>query len=406
LGLDAVRAALSHFGDPQRRFRVAHIAGTNGKGSTAAFVASGLRAAGRRVGLYTSPHLHRFAERVQCDGEPVSEALLGASLARVLDAVERGAIPKLTLFEVTTVAAWLCFEQIGVDDVVLEVGLGGRLDATNVCDPAVCAITSIGFDHMALLGDTLAAIAREKAGILKRGVPYVLGPSLLAGEASEAILSVAASVGAQRLALPRTRLLSFDDHARAIVSFDDALRVRVGLAGEHQVDNAAVAVAVLRALSASEQAIAEGIEAARWPGRCERIDDVLVDCAHNAEGAQVLSRALEVMLARSSVPPERRAVLFGASADKRWREAMDALSGFVRDPARWFLCAASLPRATAPALLATHRGGVLCASVREGLARARTAANGGLVLVYGSIFVAAEARAALLGLPEDEPLGL
>lgn len=411
LGLEPVREALAHFGDPQTRFRVAHIAGTNGKGSTAAMVAEALSRSGRRVGLYTSPHLHRFAERVRCDGREADEALLNHALERVLDAADAGAFPKLTLFEATTVAAWLVFEAARMQDVVLEVGLGGRLDATNVCSPAVCAISSIGLDHMALLGDTHAKIAAEKAGILKTGVPFVLGPTLAEGEARAAIDEVASRVGAVLAPTPMLSVEVFDAQARAYVrSIDGGWRANLGLAGAHQIENARTAVGVLRALSVPEAKIAEGLTHVRWPARLETLDTsptVIVDAAHNPDGTRVLLDALSLVLARRAVEPAARAVVFGASSDKRWRESVDALASFCADPTRWFFCAANLSRATDPAVLAAHRGGVACASVDEALESAsRAVGPDGLVIVCGSIFVAGAARARLLGEREDPALGL
>ncbi len=402
LGLDPVRAALAHFGDPQRHFRIAHVAGTNGKGSTSAMIARALIASGRRVGLYTSPHLHRFAERIQVGGAPVNEDVLGAALATVLSARERGAIPQLTLFEATTVAAWLCFERAGVDDVVLEVGLGGRLDATNVCAPSVCAITSIGLDHTALLGDTHAKIASEKAGILKRGVPYVLGPSLAAGEARAAIDQVAERAGAALRPTPSLIAESIDEEGRATVLLNTGVHVRLGLAGLHQVDNARTALGALRVLGVRDEHSERGLSEARWPARCERIGPVLIDSAHNPEGV----RALLAVLLADEVAPSQRALVFGASSDKDWPAALDALRAYC-PPSQWFFCAANLARATDPHALAAHAGGVACGSVRDALDRARSSVGAdGRVVVCGSIFVAAAARAALLGVPEDPPLGL
>lgn len=402
LGRESVRAALAHFGEPHRRFRVAHIAGTNGKGSTAAMVARALIESGRRVGLYTSPHLHRFAERAQIQGEPAQDALIADALERVLAAREAAVIPQITLFEAATVAAWLVFAQADVQDVVLEVGLGGRLDATNVCAPTVCAISSIGLDHTALLGDTIPQIAREKAGILKTGVPFVLGPSLARGDARDAILEVARAVGAVRRETPSLSVLSVDERARALVMTDSMATARLGLAGLHQVDNARTALGVLRALEVPESASLAGLERVRWPARCERIENVLIDAAHNPAGIDVLRAVLE----RDRTPRAQRALVFGASSDKDWRAGLDALDAVCARDRRYF-CAANLGRAEAPSTLASHGGGVPCDSVADALARARAEVGPeGLVIVCGSIFVAAAARAALLGEREDPPLGL
>jgi dihydrofolate synthase/folylpolyglutamate synthase len=410
LGLDPVRAALAHFDHPQRGPRVVHIAGTNGKGSTSAFVARALRASGRRVGWYTSPHLHRFVERIRVDDEPVSEEALAGHLRAVLHARADGSIPQLTLFEVATVAAWLAFREAEVDDVVLEVGLGGRLDATNVCDPAACAIVSIGLDHTALLGDTHAKIAYEKAGILKHGVPIVLGPSLgpdASGDdrrARDAILEVARREGAPVLEAPSCERVSVDPHGRSALRFSgpETLSATLALAGDHQADNARVAVGLLRALRVAPSAIAEGLATARWPARCERVANTCIDAAHNPPGIL----ALRAVLAHDPAPLARRALVFGSSSDKDWRSALDALVGWC-PPSAWFLCAANLSRAVDPSILATHRGGAPCASVSDAVARARALAGpDGTAVVCGSIFVAAAARAHLLGEREDPPLGL
>lgn len=402
LGLDTVRAALAHFGDPQRRFRVAHIAGTNGKGSTSAMVAHALRVSGRRVGLYTSPHLHRFAERIQCDGAPVDEELLGDALTEVLSARDAGVIPSLTLFEATTVAAWLCFARAGVEDVVLEVGLGGRLDATNVCVPTVCAITSIGLDHTALLGDTLEKIASEKAGILKTGVPYVLGPSLRHTTSELAIEECASLVGAVRIVTPALRVVSVDRAGRARVANEHGDECALGLAGKHQVDNARTALGVLGALGVSEAHSLAGLRDVRWPARLERIGNCLVDCAHNPDGIATLTS----VLASEGAPSSERALVFGASSDKDWRGALDALKDFCPS-SQWHLCAAKLSRATDPSELSAYAGGQAHESVARAVDAARASVGpDGIVLVCGSIFVAAAARAHLLGEREDPPLGL
>lgn len=402
LGLEPVRAALAYFGNPQARFRIAHVAGTNGKGSTCAMIAHALRASGRRVGLYTSPHLHRFAERIQCDGAAVDEELLGEVLTEVLSARARGVIPPLTFFETATVAAWLCFARVGVEDVVLEVGLGGRLDATNVCAPAVCAITSIGLDHKALLGDTVEKIAREKAGILKTGVPYVVAPSLFGTTAGAVIDEVGSHVGAPRMDAARLRVMDLDSMGRARVRTEQGNECVLGLVGRHQVDNAQTALGVLRVLGVSEECALVGLRDVTWPARCERMANVLIDSAHNPEGTATLL----AVLAHDRTELRARALVFGASSDKDWRASLDALRSFC-PPDQWHLCAANLPRATSPSVLAAHAGGHVHPSVASAVDGARSrVGEHGLVVVCGSIFVAAAARAYLLGEREDPPLGL
>src|SRR5215472_1154630 len=224
LGLEPMRAACNALGHPERTFAAVHVAGTNGKGSVCAMVESILRAAGKRTGMYTSPHLHRFAERIRIDGEPLDDA----ALARVLSDVLKRA-PELSFFEVATAAAFVAFREAEVDVAVLEVGIGGRLDATNVIPPPLAtAITRIALDHTDRLGPTLAHIAREKAGIAKAGVPLVVG-SLDEGPLA-VVEDAARAVGAPVVFAERD--------ARAGEAVDN---VRVGLAGGHQRENARVA---------------------------------------------------------------------------------------------------------------------------------------------------------------------
>jgi dihydrofolate synthase/folylpolyglutamate synthase len=402
LGLEPMRAALAARGSPHARLPAVHVAGTNGKGSVAAMVDAALRAEGRRVGLYTSPHLHRFAERIRIDGTPCDQALLGEVAWEVLDAMAAGALPPLTFFEATTLMAWEAFARAGVETVVLEVGLGGRLDATNVCVPVATAITRIARDHEALLGSSLAEIAREKAGILKPDVPCVLGPDLARGEAREAIAAVAGEVGAPLHQAPMARVVATDATGTAL-SIETArgpLAVTLPLGGEHQAGNAAVAVGLLEVLGVAPEAIAGGLASVSWPARMERVGGLLFDVAHNPDGVAALVAALD----RLPEPPSRRALVFGASHDKDWRGMLDLLAPRV-PVAHRFYCAASLRRAEDPFALAAHAGGEACASVGEALSRARTAVGGeGLVVVCGSIYAVAEARALALGLPCDPPV--
>ncbi len=309
LGLDGIRTLLAGIGRPERAFPSIHIAGTNGKGSVAAMVERGLRAAGHRTGLYTSPHLDRLEERVAIDGAPVDAAQFDEAAARVLDAVDRaladGRLSSTpTFFEVTTATAFDVFRTARVDAAVVEVGLGGRFDATNVITPAACAITSIALDHEHHLGATLAAIAREKGGIAKPGVPMVLGD--LPAEAGTTIEQMAAAVGAPvvaRAAVARDGLRM--DGGTATVRFVTPVAeyppIRLAMPGRHQVANAAVAVRLLeiasaRGLAVDGDAIATGLREARWPARLEWLrvgaGELLVDAAHNPAGAAALASYL------------------------------------------------------------------------------------------------------------------
>jgi dihydrofolate synthase / folylpolyglutamate synthase len=311
LGLDNIRAILAALGNPERAWPSIHIAGTNGKGSVAAMVERALRAAGLRTGRYTSPHLDRVEERVAIDGAAVDRAMFEGVTAHVLDAVD-GALANGTLsvmptfFEVSTAVAFEIFRRRHVDVAIVEVGLGGRFDATNVLTPEITAITSIAFDHQRHLGHTLSDIAFEKAGIAKPGVPLVMGR--LAPEAAARVEKVAADVGAPVV----------DAHAAKTDRVYPPLTL--SLVGRHQVENAAVAVAILEQWSAtvshvSTEAIVTGLTECEWPARLEwlrlpRGGEVLIDAAHNPAGAQALASYLD------DTRCPKLPIVFAAMADK------------------------------------------------------------------------------------------
>ncbi len=293
LGLDNIRAILAALDHPERAWRSVHVAGTNGKGSVVAMVERGLRAAELKTGRYTSPHLNVVEERVAIDGEPVDRQTFAAATAVVFDAVDQATsagtltvVP--TFFEVSTAVAFEIFRQCRVDVAVVEVGLGGRYDATNVLSPEVTAITSIAFDHERHLGSTLSQIAFEKAGIAKPDTPLVIGR--LPGEAARRIATVAAAVGAPLI----------DAHATTTDRRYPPLKL--ALPGRHQIENAAVAVAVLEAWSARvsfvpTEAVAVGLTDCQWPARLEWLrvagGELLVDAAHNPAGATALATYLK-----------------------------------------------------------------------------------------------------------------
>ena len=332
LGLERVQAVLAQLGHPERRYPALHVAGTNGKGSTCAFAAAALRAAGHRVALYTSPHLVRVNERIQVDGEEISDAVLGT---RILEVLERApaAAEQLTYFEFGTVVALWHFASEAVDVAVLETGLGGRLDATNTARPLVTALTPISMDHQALLGDTLAAIAGEKAGILKPGVPAVCARQ--APEALAVIEARAAAVGAPLLLEGRDFAMEGQGAGLHYRSASGHLeRLVLSLRGPHQRQNAAVALAALeqlsqRGLGVSARAAREGLLQARWPGRLEEIGGlgglapqatVLLDGAHNPAGVEALLAALD-----AEYPGRRVHAVFGVVADKALEPMAHAL---------------------------------------------------------------------------------
>jgi dihydrofolate synthase/folylpolyglutamate synthase len=384
LGLDRTRTVLEQLGHPERRSVTVQIAGTNGKGSTAALVDAILRAEGIRTGLYTSPHLCRFTERIRVDGVEVD----GDRLATLAQAVRATGVP-LTYFEIATVLAFLIFAQSAVEVAILETGLGGRLDATTACAPVGTAITSIAFDHVELLGPTLAGIAHEKAGIAKPGVPLFLAPVPV--EADTEIARVAKLVGAP--------LMRFGaDFAPSPAA--------PGLSGLHQRTNAAVAVALARTAAEAAgrpltaRSIEQGLRSVVWPGRLEWLDErTLVDCAHNVEGAAALAAAL------AGMPKQPRVLVFAAVGGKAAGAMLEALAPHVD---AIFVTRSSNERSVAPQVLAglvppavAPRVTAL-ATLGEALAAARHRAGPqGVVVAAGSTFLVGDLRADLLGEPRD-----
>jgi dihydrofolate synthase / folylpolyglutamate synthase len=400
LGLDPLRAACARAGNPQNRVPYVHIAGTNGKGSVAALLESTARAAGRRTGLFTSPHLCRFAERIQIGGTVIADDALADVLERALDFG-----PDLTFFEVTTLAAFIAFAEANCDYGVLEVGLGGRLDATNVVDsPSACAITSIDFDHTQHLGPTLELIAREKAGILKPGVAFVCGD--LAAEPKRAIDAVAAAVGA----VEQPRLREDDAHA---------CNYARQMPGLHGTSNAAVAASLAR-LSGVAAGIQPGFASATWPGRMELIEAkdglYLLDGAHNAQGtlrlashlqrsrAEAASAVLDAAAPLATALRKPATLVFGVFADKDWRTMIDILAPHFT--AYIYTCPEGRD-AAAPLEIATRFAGTIAPHAAAALQAARTAAGPhGLVAVVGSLHLVGACRALLLDLPRDPPVAM
>ncbi|HEY7725592.1 MAG TPA: folylpolyglutamate synthase/dihydrofolate synthase family protein [Anaeromyxobacteraceae bacterium] len=385
LGLERVERALEALGRPERGLRILHVAGTNGKGSTCAMAAEALRAAGQRVGLYTSPHLVRFNERIALDGEAIADAALERLVAEVRRACpwhdRGGGEDRLTYFEFATCLALLHFARQGASAVVLEVGLGGRFDATNAVRPLACAVSRIGLDHVDVLGDTLDAIAREKAGILKAGVPAVTAFAQ-PPEAMAALRREAERRGAPLEVAP--------------ASWDGAVALR----GPHQRGNAALAAAALRLLDRAglpvpEAAVARGIAEARWPGRLEEIGEVVLDGAHNPDGAAALAEALSVLY-----PGRPVELVFGVLADKDHAGMLRVLAPRARG---LHLVPPRSPRARPPAAyrdLAAALGPRVDEhpGAAEALACARRAAAGGAaVVVAGSLYLVGEARELLGG---------
>ncbi|MBN1661910.1 MAG: bifunctional folylpolyglutamate synthase/dihydrofolate synthase [Anaerolineae bacterium] len=415
--LERMERLLALLGNPERSYRIVHVAGTKGKGSTSAMIASILSAAGYRTGLYTSPHLHTFRERIQAGGQMISaeDVVRLVGHVRPLAAQVEG----ITTFEVMTGVALAWYAEQEVDWVVLEVGLGGRLDATNVVTPQVAVITSISLDHVAILGDTLAQIAAEKAGIVKPGVPVVSAPQY--PEALALIRATCAERGAPLTLVGDAWTWGFgpadlEGQSFTLLGPGEALdELWIPLLGDYQVVNAATAVAAVRQIDDSVRrvpgaAIRAGLRALHWPGRFEilsRAPLLVVDSAHNGDSARKLVAAL-----RAHLDYTRLIVILGASAD---HATPDLLTALLAPADRAFATRSRHARAASPAWLQERAAELGLAlevteSVEEALARARhDAAPSDLVCCTGSVFVAAEARAAWFarqGLegPEVDPL--
>ncbi len=401
-GLERTEALLAGVGNPHRRFRSLHIAGTNGKGSVAALCDAALRASGfHRVGLYTSPHLVSFTERIRIDGRPVADEALVAAAERLRPLIERTGA---SFFEATTVLALLCFADADIDVAVVEVGLGGRLDATNVITPVAVAITNIALDHAEYLGATLPEIAREKAGILKPRIPAVTAerdPDLL-----RLLHARAAEVGTELAGMDEVaETLSTDVtaggiqvHFRSSASGERTLHAP--LRGSHQLRNVLLAAELLARLPSdlrpSWEDVEQGFAAVRWPGRLQ-IEQVrgttwVFDVAHNPAGAEALSSSLDLLEL-----PRPLVLVMAVLGDKLWPAMLDALC--PKSDAAILTVAPSSPPdrrwdlglAAEHVVRATGRRPRTIPELEPALERAATLAPHGSVLVTGSFHTVGDA---------------
>jgi len=422
--LDRVVDFLDKLGNPHHDYPTIHIAGTKGKGSVSAMLAAIARAGGLRTALYISPHLHTCRERIQIDGEPIARETLADLIAEVRPVVE--SVEGLTLFEVTTGIAFLHFARQQVDIGVIEVGLGGRLDATNVITPQVSVITSLSLDHTRLLGNTLADIAREKGGIIKPGVPVVSAPQepealdvleTIAAERSAPLTIVEQDWAWEALQHNLERQTIAVRHTHAPSDFDGTYTL--SLLGDFQQENATVAITTTEVLHLSNHAWATpatvhaGLAQAQWPGRMEilqREPPVVLDCAHNPYSAETLAHSLKLWF-----PDTHWILIFGASNDKDIPNVLKALLPLSE---RVLLTNSHHPRSTTLETLVGYCAALgKTADIAAGPPQALTAALAQLqpglgVLTTGSIFLVADVRAVWaqrkgLSLPlgdwDDEP---
>lgn len=399
LGLSNITELLELLGNPQNDFKSIHIGGTNGKGSVTAMVASILQEAGFRTGLYISPHLDDFRERISVNGAPISRETLSSLVARVKPLIpeveRRNSHP--TFFEVTTAIAFKYFSESKVDYAAVEVGLGGRLDATNIITPEVSVITNIGMEHTDILGKTINSIAKEKGGIIKQGIP------LVTAEKKREVLSVFEKICQERGAIMLS--LSRDVSSRKVkcdlsgCTFDlkTPLRsypgLKVSLLGEHQIENAALSVMATEQIGVSERAIRSGLQKVRWPGRLEIMQDkplVVMDCAHNPPAMRTLREALKLF------SYDRLILVIGMMRDKAIDNIMEEIAPvadiiIINKP--------KLERAAQPEVIEREavrygKPTKIIEDVKRSLKYAKSIARKkNLILVTGSIYMLSEARA-------------
>ena len=399
-GLSRTRALLSALGNPERQLRFVHIAGTNGKGSTAACIASCLQAAGWRVGLYTSPYINRFNERMQVNGVPISDEDLETLVDRIRP-IANALTDSPTEFELITALGFLYFLQTHCDIVVLEVGLGGALDSTNVIPaPEAAVITALGLDHTAVLGDTIQDVARAKAGIIKAGAPVITYGGV--PEADAVIAAVCKEQGCSLYPVDFSQLtLLPSDLSGSRFSFGNLSNLTLPLLGSYQPKNAAVAITTLKVLDKqgwhiSDAAIREGLRTVQWPGRFEllRTDPpFLLDGSHNPHGMRATAQSLQ-----DRFPQQKFTFLISVMADK---DVTGILTPILPLAKEFVTVRANLPRAMPAEELAARiiaLGGTAQAapSISAGVALAQSLAGAnGPICALGTLYVSADVRQAL-----------
>ena len=387
-GLDAICGVCAALGDPQLKFRAIHVAGTNGKGAACAIMDAALRAGGLRIGRYTSPHLVRINERFFLDGKPISDEMLESASSRVAAAIKQSDnqtisnLADLTFFEALTAVAFLVYAEAGCDYAVLETGLGGRLDATNICVPEICVITKIGLDHCDWLGDTVEKIAAEKAGIIKKGVPIVLGKN------NPAVVDVV-KARASEVSAPFVYAPDVADESEIPDGFS--------LEGVFNRENAVTALAALKVLKKGSR---DGLSDVVWPGRFQRVGRFIIDGAHNPPAARALAAALRKYAPFAGSVPT---LIAGFCGDKDVDETLRILAPLV---GKGIAVRTNNPRSLAPEELAQKMESagipaISCDSIHLALEKVGSVPNGSGVdtLICGSLFLAGEALAELSAFP-------
>lgn len=379
--LDAIRGVCAALGDPQKELRAIHVAGTNGKGAVCAMIEACLRSGGLRACRYTSPHLVRINERFFVDGKPVDDATLERAADKVFHA-DSDTNSQLTFFEALTAVAFIAFSEAKCDYAVLETGLGGRLDATNICVPEICVITKIGLDHCDWLGDTVEKIAAEKAGIIKKGVPIVLGKN--EPEVIAVVKARASEVGAPFFYAP-----DMADESEIPDGFS--------LEGAFNRENAVTALAALKVLKKGSR---DGLSDVVWPGRFQRVGRFIIDGAHNPPAARALAAALSKYAPFAGSVPT---LIAGFCGDKDVDETLRILAPLV---GKGIAVRTNNPRSLAPEELARKMESagipaISCDSIHLALEKMGSvpSGSGADTLICGSLFLAGEALAELGAFP-------
>lgn len=388
-GLDRMQTLMAALNHPECGQRFVHVAGTNGKGSTSAMIAAILRRAGFNTGLYTSPHLVSPVERIQINGKPITEETFTIAFNQVHtvaeDLIAREAIDAHpSYFETVTAMAFLVFRE-QADISVIEVGLGGRLDATNVITPELSVITPISFDHEAFLGNTIEAIATEKAGILKASIPVVIASQSPAAEAVIARAARGPLIRSDSVKLERIHVT-----AESSSFFSDGTEFFCPLAGRHQIQNARTAIAACRNLAVPDETTAQGLKDTAWPGRLETVrrkPNFILDGAHNPAGAAALADHIREFYSQDPVW-----LVYGAMRDKAVAEVTAQLFPLAN---RLIVTAPAFPRSLRPEAILEmhpHPNAVITASVPAALEMAKAAPPGTTVFFTGSLFVVGETK--------------